>query len=114
MSQDPRRDLSVPLPAVVRHPDGSLRNEYLVNVSVSGLCLHMRAPISIGEVLSVTFRLPSHADEIHAGCKVVWTSHEGEVHPVPRFFETGLLVLDVSELDRKRIDAFVSAQVDRR
>jgi hypothetical protein len=101
------------LPAVVRHPDGSLRNEYLVNVSVSGLCLHMRSPVAIGEVLSVAFRLPSQADEIHAGCKVVWTSHEGE-HPVLRFFETGLLVLDLSELDRKRIDAFVSAQVDRR
>jgi hypothetical protein len=102
------------LPAVVRHPDGSLRNEYLVNVSVTGLCLHMRSLVSIGEVLWVTFRLPSQADEIHASCKVVWTSHEGELHPVPRFFETGLFVLDVSELDQKRIDAFVSAQVDRR
>jgi len=102
------------LPAVVRHPDGSLRNEYLVNVSVTGLCLHVRTPVAIGEVVRVAFRLPSQADEIHASCKVVWTSHEGEPHPVPRFFETGLLVLDLSELDRKRIDAFVSAQVDRR
>ena len=114
MSQDPRRDLSVPLPAVIRHPDGSLRNEYLVNVSIGGLCLHMRAPVSIGEALSVAFRLPSQADEIHASCKVVWTSHEGELHPVPRFFETGLFVLELSEADRQRIEAFVLAQVDRR
>jgi hypothetical protein len=101
------------LPAVVRHPDGSLRNEYLVNVSISGLCLHMRSPASIGDVLRVAFRLPSQADEIHASCKVVWTSHEGELHPVSRFFETGLLVLDLSEFDRRRIEAFVVAQVDR-
>ena len=113
MSQDPRRDLSVPLPAVVRHPDGSLRNEYLVNVSVSGLCLHMRSPIAVGEELWVAFRLPEQPDAIHASCKVVWTSHAGEVHPVPRFFETGLFVLDLSEADRERIEAFVFAQVDR-
>ena len=114
MSQDPRRDLSVPLPAVVRHPDGSLRHEYLVNVSVSGLCLHMRSPVSIGEVVWVSFRLPSQADEIQVGCKVVWTSHEGELHPVPRCFETGLFVLELGEADRQRIEAFVLAQVDRR
>lgn len=113
MSQNPRRDLSVPLPAVVRHSDGSLRNEYLVNVSVSGLCLHMRSPVSVGEELWVAFRLPSQADEIHASCKVVWTSHEGEVHPLPRCFETGLFVVDVNDVDRQRIEAFVIAQVDR-
>ena len=49
-----------------------------------------------------------------AGCKVVWTSHEGEIHPAPRFFETGLFLLDVDEVDRRRIEAFVLAQVDRR
>lgn len=85
-----------------------------MNVSVSGLCLHMRSPVSVGDELWVAFRLPSHADEIHASCKVVWTSHEGEVDPVPRFFETGLFLLDVAEPDRQRIEAFVFAQVDRR
>jgi hypothetical protein len=85
-----------------------------VNVSVSGLCLHTRSPVSVGEVLSVAFRLPSQADEIHATCKVVWTSHAGELQPVPRCFETGLFVLELSELARQRIEAFVIAQVDRR
>jgi hypothetical protein len=74
----------------------------------------MRSAISVGEELWVAFRLPSQADEIHASCKVVWTSHEGELHPTPRFFETGLFVVDVSELDRQRMEAFVFAQVDRR
>lgn len=114
MSQDPRRDLSVPLPAVVRHPDGSVRHEYVVNVSVSGVCLHMRAPVSVGEALWVAFRLPDQADEIQGVGKVVWTSHEGELPPVPRFFETGVFLLDLSEADRKRIESFVLAQVDRR
>jgi len=114
LSQDPRRDLSVPLPAVVRHADGTLRHEYVVNVSGSGLCLHMKTPVSVGEELWIAFRLPSAADEIQANCKVVWTSHEGEAQPVPRFYETGIFLLDPSETDRLRIEAFVCAQVDRR
>jgi hypothetical protein len=114
LSQDPRRDLSVPLPAIVRHPDGTVRHEYVVNVSVSGVCLHMRAPCSVGQELWIAFRLPSETDEVQAIGKVVWTSHEGEVHPVPRFFETGVFLLDLSESDRQRIEAFVFAQVDRR
>ncbi len=114
MSQDPRRDLSVPLPALVRHADGTLRNEYVVNVSVSGLCLHMKTPVSVGEELWIAFRLPSGEDEIQASCKVVWTSHEGEAHPPPRFFETGIFLIDLPETDRLRVEAFVCAQVDRR
>ena len=113
MSQDPRRDLSVPLPTVVRHPDGTLRHEYLVNVSVSGVCLHMRSPVAVGEPLWISFRLPSQCEEIEAVGKVVWTSRIGEVPPQPRFFETGLLLVDISEADRKRIESFVFAQVDR-
>jgi len=59
VSQAPRRDLSVPLPVAVRRDDGSLRPEYLVNVSESGLCLHMQAAVAVGEALSIAFRLPS-------------------------------------------------------
>jgi Tfp pilus assembly protein PilZ len=101
------------LPAIVRHPDGTVRHEYVVNVSASGLCLHMRAPVSIGQELWIAFRLPAECSEVQAQAKVVWTSHEGELHPVPRFFETGVFLLDVSEGDRQRIEAFVIAQVDR-
>lgn len=114
MSQDPRRDLSVPLPVIVRHADGELRHEYVVNVSTSGLCLHVKAPVSVGEVLTVRFRLPCEFAEIEGVCKVVWTSHEGEVHPLPRFYETGLFLLEFGDAERQRIEAFVCAQVDRR
>ena len=85
-----------------------------MNVSVSGVCLHMRSPVSIGEELWVAFRLPAQDDEIRAVGKVVWTGHAGEIHPVPRCFETGVFLLDLSELDRQRIESFVFAQVDRR
>jgi hypothetical protein len=102
------------LPAVVRHADGSVRHEYVVNVSASGLCLHMKTPVSVGEELWIAFRLPSGCAEIEAGCKVVWTSHAGEVHPGPRFYETGVFLLDLSEADRLRVEAFVCAQIDRR
>lgn len=113
MNQAPRRDLSVPLPVAVRRADGSLRHEYLVNVSVSGLCLHMQTPVSIGEEVAVAFRLPSDSEVIEGVCKVVWTSNEGRVHPVPHFFETGLYLVELDEAARRRIESFVGAQIDR-
>ena len=114
MSQAPRRDLSVPLPVAVRRDDGSLRPEYLVNVSETGLCLHMQTAVAVGEALSVAFRLPSDETPIEVVCKVVWTGHAGDVQPFPRFFETGLHLLEISDEHRKRIVLFVEAQVDRR
>ena len=113
MTQAPRRDLSVPLPVGVRRTDGTFRHEYLVNVSETGLCLHMQEPATVGEELTVEFRLPSDEALIEGVCKVVWTSHEGRLHPVLRFYETGLFLAEVSEEDRKRIAIFVDAQVDR-
>jgi len=113
LNQAPRRDLSVPLPVGVQRRDGSFRHEYLVNVSVSGLCLHMQAPVSVGEELSVAFRLPSDTAVIQGVCKVVWTSHGGEVPPYPRFFETGVYLAEISDSDRRRIEVFVGAQIDR-
>lgn len=117
MSQSPRRDLSVPLPVAVRRDDGSLRPEYLVNLSETGLCLHMQTAVAVGEVLSVAFRLPSDQTLIEVACKVVWTSHAGDPQPLqlfPRFFETGLHLLEIDDAHRKRIGLFVEAQVDRR
>jgi hypothetical protein len=113
-SQAPRRDLSVPLPVGVQRGDGSLRHEYLVNVSTTGICLHMQTAVSIGEELHVAFRLPSDEALIEAACKVVWASHGGEPPPFARFFETGLHLCEISDEDRKRIGTFVEAQVDRR
>ena len=81
MTQAPRRDLSVPLPVRVTRADGSFRHEYLVNVSETGFCLHMQSPVEIGEQLAIAFRLPSDEQPIEGLCKVVWTTHEGEVQP---------------------------------
>jgi len=113
VSQAPRRDLSVPLPVSVRRDDDSFRHEYLVNVSETGLCLHMQTAVAVGEALSVAFRLPSDEAVIEAACKVVWTGCAGDVQPFPRFFETGLYLIEISNEDRKRIAVFVEAQVDR-
>ena len=113
MNQAPRRDLSVPLPVGVQRADGSFRHEYLVNVSMTGLGLHMQEPVSVGEEVSVAFRLPFDTVVIQGVCKVVWTSHEGAAHRVTRFFETGLYLAEISEADRSRIEVFVQAQVDR-
>jgi len=114
VTQDPRRDLSVPLPVAVERGDGSTRHEYAVNLSTSGLCLHAQAPLSIGEEVRVAFCLPSDRREIRAVCKVVWTSHEGEQTPLPRCYETGLFLVEIAASDAERLAWFVSAQVDRR
>jgi hypothetical protein len=74
----------------------------------------MQAPVSVGEALALAFRLPSDEALIEAEAKVVWTTHAGEIHPFPRFFETGLHLLQISDDHRKRIALFVEAQVDRR
>jgi hypothetical protein len=114
LTQDPRRDLSVPLPIRVERRDGSERDEYAVNLSSSGLCLHAREPLEIGEELRVAFQLPRDRREIRAICKVVW-KHEGDVGScVPRFYETGLFLVEVASADAERIAWYVSEQVDRR
>ena len=114
MTQDPRRDLSIPLPIRVERADGSTRHEYAVNVSSSGLCLHAQAPLSVGEEVRVAFRLPSDAQEIHAVCKVVWTNGEGDRRARTKCYETGLYLVEVAQCDAERLAWFVSAQVDRR
>jgi hypothetical protein len=114
LTQDPRRDLSVPLPVKVERRDGAARHEYAVNVSASGLCLHAQAPLPIGEEVRVTFRLPSDPREIRAVCKVVWASRARDRHPLPRCYETGLYLVEIAEADAERLAFFVSAQVDRR
>lgn len=114
MTQDPRRDLSVPLPVRVERADGTTRHEYAVNVSASGLCLHAKQPLSVGEELHVSLRLPRDAHEIRAVAKVVWTNHRGEALPLPRCYETGLFLVEIAQGDVERLAWFVSAQVDRR
>jgi hypothetical protein len=98
----------------VERADGSIRHEYAVNLSASGLCLHAQAPLAVGEELRVSFQLPSDPHVIRAVCKVVWTRHEGEPPPVPRCWETGLSLVEVAARDAERLAWFVSAQVDRR
>jgi Tfp pilus assembly protein PilZ len=102
------------LPVTVERSDGSTRHEYAVNLSASGLCLHAQAPLSIGEEVRISFCLPSDPREIRAVCKVVWTRHEGELHPIPRCYETGLFLVEIAACDAERLGWFVSAQVDRR
>jgi hypothetical protein len=98
----------------VERSDGTTRHEYAVNLSASGLCLHAQSPLAVGEELRVSFQLPADPRPIHAVGKVVWTSHDGAEPPLPRCYETGLLLVQVEAADVERLDWFVSEQVDRR
>jgi hypothetical protein len=102
------------LPIKVERRDGTTRHEYVVNVSASGLCLHAKQPLPVGEELRVSLRLPSDAHEICAVAKVVWSSHREDGLELPRCWETGLFLVEVAECDVERLAWFVSAQVDRR
>jgi hypothetical protein len=75
----------------------------------------MQSAVCVGEELSVAFRLPfDEREPIQAACKVVWTGHAGETRQFPRFCETGLFLVEISDEHRERIAVFVEAQVDRR
>jgi hypothetical protein len=98
----------------VERGDGSARDEYAVNVSSSGLCLHAEAGLEVGEEVRVALRLPSEQVEIRAVAKVIWTRPRRERPPLPRCHETGLYLVEIAEGDVARLAWFVSAQVDRR
>jgi hypothetical protein len=98
----------------VDRADGTTRHEYVVNVSASGLCLHAKQPLPVGEELRVSLRLPSDGHEIRAVAKVVWTNHRDDELPLPRCYETGLFLVEIAQCDVERLAWFVSAQVDRR
>ncbi len=110
---EPRRDLAVPLPARVETRDGVARCEYVVNLSPSGLGLHAREPIPLGDAVEIGLRLPGDGAsapdlELRARARVIWADQ-----PPPgsraRFCELGLRFEALDPTDRGRLLVWLGA-----
>jgi Tfp pilus assembly protein PilZ len=106
-TSEPRRDLSVPLPVEVTGRDGVRRTEYALNLSASGIALHLPRPLPAGETLVLSLALPDGSGRLEARARVAWS----EVTPRterPRFREVGLRFEGLREEDRRRLARFVA------
>jgi hypothetical protein len=107
-TSEPRRDLPVPLPVEVRGRDGVRRPEYAVNVSPSGIALHLPRPLPAGERLALAFALPDGGGPIEAHGRVAWSERILRTAR-PRFREVGIRFELLREEDRRRLASFVAA-----
>jgi hypothetical protein len=97
----------VPLPVEVRGRDGVLRIEYAVNVSSSGIGLHLPRPLPAGETLALGFELPDGAGRIEARGRVAWVEATRRTAR-PRFREIGIRFEVLREEDRRRLARFAT------
>jgi hypothetical protein len=90
----------------LRTRDGATGDAYATNLSSSGICLHLRAPLPVGEPVALHFELPGEAAAIQARGRVTWSE---DVDPAerPRFFEAGVRLELVAEADAERLRRFV-------
>lgn len=114
MSPEPRRELPVPLRVVVRRSDGGRSEEYAVNVSPGGLCLHLRDVLRPGDEIGVAFTLPPNELRVDARARVIWTNAHGGVDDAPRFWETGVQLLDLDGPVREALHRYASEPKGRR
>ena len=114
MGQDPRRDFSVPIPVELSLDGAEATQEYAVNLSPRGLCLHVREPITVGTRVEVAFVLPPEAFRVEASGKIVWSSHEGEIGVPGRFFEAGIHLDGISDEACERLRDYACQPVLRR
>lgn len=114
MTQDPRREFSVPIPIEVRRSDGSHEVEYAVNLSPRGLCLQLKRPIAVGERVELRFVLPPSGPSIITTGKIVWAGDEGKLDGANRFWETGVHLVDLPESARDALTHYASQPVNRK
>jgi CheY-like chemotaxis protein len=74
----PRRELRVPVALAIwsRAEEGAGASVVgnSVNLSVSGVLVETTAPLPVGTMLNLSFRLPTASDELRLVGRVVWTS----------------------------------------
>lgn len=76
-----------------------------VNVSAGGMLLECGSPLPMGESLDLRFSLPGDAEPIALRARVVRTSDSG----IPGRHACGLTFEGLTDAERERIDAFVTA-----
>ena len=111
-SSERRRDLAVPLAVEVVGRDGVRRLEYAINVSPSGIGLHVPRPLPAGEPLALAFTLPDGAGaRLEVRGRVAWNEAVARTAR-PRFHEVGVRFEALREADRSRLARFVAGEID--
>ena len=112
-ASEPRHDFAIPLPVAVVGRAGERRIEYALNLSPSGMALHLARSPQTGEVLQVEFALPDEAaPPIVARGRVVWSETPARAERA-RFREVGVRFEVLAEADRRRILRFLTPATAR-
>lgn len=99
----------MPIAVEVVGRDGIRRVEYALNLSSSGIGLHLPRPLPAGETLTLAFTLPDGAEaRIEVRGRVAWNEAVARTAR-PRFREVGVLFEALREEDRRRLARFVAA-----
>jgi uncharacterized protein (TIGR02266 family) len=105
-SFESRRDLPVPLPVALERRGAAETTVYATNLSASGVCVHLRRPLPVGDAVLLRFALPGEPGVLLARGRVSWCEE-----PPPaagaRFVEAGVRFEVLAEPDRERIARFV-------
>jgi hypothetical protein len=101
-----RRDLPVPLPVLLERRAAPPSTVYATNLSASGICLHLRVPLAVGDAVLLRLALPGELVGVSVRGRVTW-SERPDVAANSRFLEAGVRFEVLSEPDRERIARFV-------
>lgn len=94
----------MPLAVEFERRSGGPERGYATNLSPGGICLHLRAPLPVGEPVRVWLTLPDAGEPIEARGRVTWSEAPAS-ETAARFFEVGVRFEVVAEADRRQIQA---------
>lgn len=114
MAPEPRQDLPIPLPVTLTRPEGVEETVYAVNVSVGGICLHLRDPLAAGDVVEVDFVLPPDGPRVACSAHVVWCGDAGPAARGAGHVESGLRFDKLDEPVRRALYAYATRPANRR
>lgn len=98
----------MPLAVELVGRDGVRRAEYALNVSASGLALHVEKPLPVGEPVLLGFALPDGGGRLEVRGRIAW--HEAVARTErARLREVGVRFEGLGEEERRRLARFALA-----
>jgi len=95
----------VPLPVVLERRAAAPATVYATNLSASGICLHLRVPLPVGDAVLLRLALPGEPVPVSVRGRITWCERP-DVAASSRFLEAGVRFEVLSEPDRERIARF--------
>jgi len=98
----------VPLPVALERRGAAETTVYATNLSASGVCIHLREALPVGDAVLLRFALPGETGVLLARGRVSWCEEPPAIERA-RFVEAGVRFEVLAEPDRERIGRFVRA-----